>query len=68
MDVTGVIAKVLSANLIPLLWVGSNFFSTASVADPYASSPYLSVPRTIIWCTGSKEVVIQTNGKIIPAA
>jgi hypothetical protein len=44
-------AKALSANLIPLMWVGCNYFSTASVADPYASSPYLSVPRTIIWCT-----------------
>jgi hypothetical protein len=34
-------AKAPSASLIPLLWVGSNFFST----DPYASSPYLSVPQ-----------------------
>jgi hypothetical protein len=41
-------AKALSADLIPLLQVGSNLFSTASVTDPYASSSYLCVPRTII--------------------
>jgi hypothetical protein len=45
------IAKVPSASLILLLWLGSNFFSNASVAKTYASSPYLSLPRTIIWCT-----------------
>jgi hypothetical protein len=43
--------KAPSISLILLLLVGSNFFSTTSVADPYASSPCLSVPRTIIWCT-----------------
>jgi hypothetical protein len=46
-------AKASNPNLIPLLWVGSNsnFFSTHYVADLYASSSYLSVPRIIIWCT-----------------
>jgi hypothetical protein len=41
-------AKAPSASLIPLLWVGYNFSSIASVANPYASFPYLSLPRTII--------------------